>query len=377
MRKKKEEVCSDENKNLSNMQIIEDICKNIEDADVLDVDDSSNISFVSTGNLAMDFVCSGKLWQGGVPLGRITEIYGESSTGKTIIGTHILQNIQKMGGIGILIDSESAYSASFAKILGIDTKQLIYLQPNCLEDCFIKINKIINYIRSNSSDMRPVAIVYDSIAASPSRKEIEKVKSEAEIGSLMGHRALVCSDYLRNIVQLIKKQQVAVVIINQVRNKIGIMFGDKESTAGGGKALPFYCSVRLKCMGTKKIEDNRKIPIGVSMKIKNVKNKITNPFREVEGIELIFNKGINPLSGLLNLLDIEGKVKKSAGWYKLDDGTKFQSKEFKDILINHPELIGADSSESISKFLEINSQSLNYLDDKEIILEDIETSEDE
>ena len=358
------------------MQIIEDICKNIENAEVLDSDDVANIRFVSTGNLAMDFVSSGKFWGGGIPLGRITEIYGESSTGKTVIGTHILQNIQKIGGIGVLIDSESAYSVPFAKNLGIDTQQLIYLQPDCLEDCFIKIKKIINYIRSNSTDMRPVAIVYDSIAASPSRKEIEKMKNESDLGSLMGHRALVCSDYLRNMVQLIKKQQVAIIIINQVRSKIGVMFGDKDTTAGGGRSLAYYAAIRNRCMGTKKILDSRKIPIGVFMKIKNTKNKISNPFRETENIELIFDKGINPLSGLLSLLEIEGKVKRSGAWYQLDNGNKFQEKGFKDILINNPELIDAKKSEDIVKFLEINSQSLNYLDDKEIILEDIEISED-
>lgn len=209
--------------NQANEEIISKICACIPGAQIIKPE--NELGYISTGNLAIDFICSGKFWGGGIPMGRITEIYGSSSTGKTVVGTHIIQCVQKVGGVGILIDSESAYSASFGETLGLDTSKLIYLQPECLEDSFTRIVQIIQHIRDNTSDMRPIAIVYDSIAASPSRREIQKVKAGEDIGSSMGHRALICSDYLRNIASFLAKQKAAVIVINQIREKIGVMFG--------------------------------------------------------------------------------------------------------------------------------------------------------
>ncbi len=704
-----------------NEDIIDHICKNIPDAQIIKTE--NELGYISSGNFAIDFICSGKFWNGGIPMGRITEIYGSSSTGKTVIGTHIIQCIQNMGGVGILIDSESAYSASFGKTLGLDISKLIYMQPECLEDCFIRITQIVQHIRENTSDMRPIAIVYDSIAASPSRREIEKVKGGEDIGSSMGHRALICSDYLRNIASFLAKQKAAVIVINQVREKIGVMFGcfqynsrvqlenekiekigkivnqklpvkvksynsktgkieykpiinwynngktdrflqfkvekpfgngksqfgitenhiiytpkgeipagklnvgdliynnietfmsptqksitigsvlgdgslklhkngytsclrighgkkqtpyclwkqslfknihtsskvnsskgwtfetssyvefkeirdysyknnkktiteklsqqiDKialaiwymddgsfagsykkngngkatiscpvysieelellansiellgvkkpickegrglrwdsegtkslheticdyihpsmnykihpklrknkvkclvdyniknfklipvkildiyekpktksmnkfdievadnnnyfidgilvhnspETTAGGGRSLEFYCSLRLNCKNKGKITDKQKRAIGIEMDVNNTKNKCSKPFRSAAGLELFFDQGINPTSGLLKLLVEEEKVTQNAAWYTINDGSeyKFQSKNFTNVLLDHPELIGAPSKEDIEKYLKINKNSLEASLSEEITIE--------
>lgn len=359
MAKKSKEEKKEKNKIMTtNEEIINDICLNIPDAQIIQTENA--LGYISTGNLAIDFICSGKFWDGGIPMGRITEIYGSSSTGKTVVGTHIIQCVQKMGGVGILIDSESAYSASFGETLGLDISKLVYIQPECLEDCFTRIVQIVQHIRDNTSDMRPIAIVYDSIAASPSRREITKVQAGEDIGSSMGHRALICSDYLRNIASFLAKQKAAVIVINQVREKIGVLFGSNETTAGGGRSLEFYCSLRLNCKNRGRIIDKQKRVIGIEMDVGNTKNKCSRPFRIASGLELFFDQGINPTSGLIKLLVEEEKITQSGAWYTINDGseTKFQSKNFTSVLIEHPELVGAPSREELEKFIGINRQSL-------------------
>lgn len=362
--------------NRNNEEIISDICACIPGAEILSNDVSAQLGFVSTGNFAVDFICSGKFWNGGIPMGRITEIIGPSSTGKTIIGTHILQGVQRMGGVGVLIDSESAYSAAFGEVLGLDTNKLIYLQPECLEDCFMRIIKIVEYIRKNTTDMRPIAIVYDSIAASPSRMECEKIQKGEDIGSLMGRRALICSDYLRNIAGFLSKQKAAVVVINQIRSKIGVMFGNPETGAGGGNSLEYYCSVRLDCRRRGKIADKQKRAIGIYMNVKNVKNKVAKPFREASELELFFDKGIAPTSGLIGLLVEEEKLVQGGAWYSVKDSdVKFQGKNLVETLLEHPELVDAPDRNSLENYLRCNRQSLDLSLSAD--LEKIESNEGE
>ncbi len=371
MTKKNKKEKPEKSKNYNNKEIISSICDNISGAEILHSDGLEKMGFVSCGNIALDYVTSGKMWGGGFPMGRITEIFGSSSTGKTVIGTHILQGVQKQGGVGILIDSESAYSASFGEVLGLDVSQLIYLQPDCLEECFKKIIELVKFIRANTDDMRSIAIVYDSIAASPSRREVEKVLNQEDIGSSMGHRALVCSDYLRNIASFLAKQKAAVIIINQVREKVGVMFGSPITTAGGGRSLEFYCSVRHDCRGRGPIFDKQKRAIGIKMDIKNAKNKIAKPFRVASELELFFDVGINPTSGLIKLLVDEEKLIQGGAWYTIK-GTevKFQKKNLVDILLEHPELIEAPNRNAVEEFLGANKQSLEASLSDEISAED-------
>jgi recombination protein RecA len=377
-KKPKEEPEEKNTQNLDNESIIDAICGAIPEAEILNAETVEDLGFINTGNLAINYICSGKFIDGGIPVGRITEIYGPSSTGKTVIGTHILQGVQKAGGIAVLIDSESAYSASFGEVLGLDTKHLVYMQPECLEDCFKNIVKIVKAVRSRTTDMRPVAIVYDSIAASPARLEVEKLSKDEDIGSGMGIRARLCSDYLRNIASYLNKQKVAVIIVNQIRSKIGVMMGNPETTAGGGNSLIFYCSLRLDCRARGKILDAKKQILGIEMSVKNTKNKIFKPFKVADGIELYFDKGISPISGLLKLLVEDGKIEQGGAWYSVPGrDTKFQGKNILNVLLEIPELIGASTKEEVEDFLGVNQVPLEASLEEAVSVEEVSGAEGE
>lgn len=347
--------------NESNIDIINAICAEVADAEILDKNTIAELGFVSTGNFALDFICSGRFFGGGLPLGRVTEIYGPSSSGKTVIGTHVLQGVQKAGGIAVLIDSEHAYSEAFGAILGINTSELIYAQPETLEDCFGMIVKFVTRIRERTTDNRPIFIVYDSIASSPAENEHKSIIEEGEpIKHEMGMRARICSQYTRNIASLLSKQRAGVIVINQLRSKIGVLFGSPETTAGGGNSLEYYCSVRLDCRARKQILDDKKRTLGIMMDVKNTKNKVSKPFRVAEHIELFFDYGISPTSGLLKLLEQEGLIEKSGSWYVVP-GTDFKfqgQKGLDEILLKYPQIVGAESPEQIKEFLNRNNQSL-------------------
>lgn len=354
MAKKKveEEV---EFKEYSNENIIKEICNKVDDVELIDTQDEE---FISTGNFALDYIISGKFWKGGIPLGRISEIYGNSSSGKTVVATHVLQNVQKEGGIAILIDSENAYNAQFAQVLGIDVKSLVYSNSETLEGCYTSIVKMVNLIRNKTN--RPVMIVYDSIAASPSKDEREKITTGEDLKSEMGKRAQISSAYLRTLAGLLKKQRIGLVVINQLRSKVGVLYGDPNTTAGGGRSLEYYCSVRLECKKRKSIVDEKERAMGIFLDVNNTKNKLASPFRKVQELELFFNKGICPISGLLDILIQEDRVTKSGAWCTIV-GTeyKFQAKNLLKALLDNPSLIDCPSKEDLEEFISRNKHSLS------------------
>lgn len=359
-----------------NNNIYNQICAEIDDAQILCNENISSKEFISTGNFALDYIMSGKFFNGGAPLGRVVEAFGPSSTGKTVIGTHLLQGCQKAGGISVLIDSESAYSSSFGNILGLNTSELIYMQPETLEDCFNKIIKIISIVREKTKDNRPVMIVYDSIAASPSRKEYEEaIISNEENSSEMGLRARACSQKLRIISSYLSKQNACLFIVNQLRSKIGVIMGNPNTTAGGGQSLEYYCSVRLECKRGKQLLDNNKKIIGINMNVSCVKNKVTKPFGIAEDLELFFDYGISPTSGLMKILSEEGIIEKNGAWYsytnKKNEEIKFQRKNFEEVLIDNPDILGSESSEQLQEYIERNKKSLDISKNSEIDEENI------
>jgi recombination protein RecA len=302
-------------------------------------------------------VFSGKFWGGGFPLGGITEIYGPSSTGKTVVGTHVLQGVQKSGGFAILIDSEHAYNAKFAETLGINIKQLIYSDAETLEESYQTIVKMVQALRGKSD--KPMFIVYDSIAASPSKVERDALLEGKDMPAEMGTRARINSQYLRNISSILKKQKVGLIIINQIRSKIGLVFGNPETTAGGGKSLEYYCLGRGDCRKRKDILDENKRILGVMLDVKNTKNKVAVPFRKAEDVELYFNKGISPTSGLLSLLEQEGRVEKTGGWYTIkSSGIKFQKNDIIKALLENPDLVDAPSREALENYIGTNNASI-------------------
>tara|TARA_R100000152_G_C6781999_1_gene217926 strand:+ start:4563 stop:5549 length:987 start_codon:yes stop_codon:yes gene_type:complete len=291
-----------------------------------------DLGFVSTGNYALNKIISGDYTKG-IPIGMITQFHGESSTAKTVFATHILKEAQVKGYYSILVDSENAYNSEFAQSLGIDPKKLIYSAPETLEDSFQVLEDTILAIRETDPDT-PIVAAYDSIAVSPSKAEYEADSYEGN--NMQGAvRAKATGACLRKINPLLRKHKVALVVINQIRNKVGVMYGNPETMAAGGKSLEYYLGVNLKCVSNKTsdlIKDDNKNVIGIMGRVKNTKNKCSIPFKECE-FELVYDKGLNPYAGSLKLLEADGLISRSGAWYSVvGTDKKFQSKDFQDLL---------------------------------------------
>jgi len=291
-----------------------------------------DLGFVSTGNYALNKIISGD-YNRGIPIGMITQFHGESSTAKTVFATHILKEAQARGYYTILVDSENAYNPVFAESLGLDPKKLIYSTPETLEESFQVIEDTILAIRETDKDT-PIVAAYDSIAVSPSKAEYEAESYEGN--NMQGAiRAKSTGACLRKINPLMRKHKVALVVINQIRNKVGVMYGSPDTMAAGGKSLEYYLGVNLKCVSNKTsdlIRDENKNVIGIEGKVRNTKNKCSIPFKECE-FELIYDEGLNPYAGALKLLESDGVVTRSGAWYSVvGTDKKFQSKDFQGLL---------------------------------------------
>ena len=280
--------------------------------------------FIDSGSYALNKIISGD-YLGGFPVGGITEIYGESSTAKTVFLTHAFVGAQKKGYYTVMVDNEHAYSPSFAQVLGVDPEKLIYSMPETMEDCFETIEKVILAIREKDKDT-PIVIGYDSIGVSPTRKEmVGDLGNNSEISGAL--RAKVAGQCLRRINPLLRKHKAALIIINQVRSKVGLVFGDPRTKAGGGKALLYYCAVSLEATSSKSdvIYDDIKNPLGIKGTVKCVKNKVTVPYQNCE-FKLLYNEGLTRNCGLTLSAYRNGFVTMpSKGWYSLDGDTKFRA----------------------------------------------------
>jgi recombination protein RecA len=309
------------------------VLKRLKNAGLLS-EQAPDMGFVSTGSYALNKVISGD-YNKGVPIGMITQFHGEASTAKTVFATHILKEAQEKGYYTMLVDSENAYNPEFAKHLGIDPEKLLYSTPETLEDCFQVIEDTIVAIRETDTDT-PIVVAYDSIAVSPSKAEYEADNYEAH--NMQGAiRAKSTGACLRKINPLMRKYKVALIIINQIRNKVGVMYGSPETMAAGGKSLEYYLGVNLKCISNKTsdlIRDEHKSVVGIKGTLRNTKNKVSVPFRECE-FELIYNEGLNLYAGTLKQLEADGLVERNGAWYSVDGtGKKFQSKEFEGLLLD-------------------------------------------
>jgi len=286
----------------------------------------TDMGFVSTGSYALNRVISGDYTKG-IPIGMITQFMGEASTAKTVFATHILKDAQAKGYYSMLVDSENAYNPEFAESLGLDPKKLIYAAPDTLEDCFQVIEDTIKAIRETDAET-PIVIAYDSIAVSPSKAEFE---AESYDGNNMqgAVRAKSTGACLRKINPLLRKYKVALVVINQIRNKVGVLYGNPETQAAGGKSLEYYLGVNMKTISNKTsdlIKDENKQIIGIQGKLRNTKNKVSIPFRETT-FKLMYDEGLDQYDGLLEFLVLDGLVQQSGGWFTFGE-KKFQRKSF-------------------------------------------------
>jgi len=282
------------------------------------------IPSIPTGSLSLDIA----LGIGGLPKGRVIEIYGPESSGKTTLSMHCIAEAQKQGGIAAFIDAEHAFDKTYAENLGIDTENLLISQPDNGEQA-LEISEQL--IRSNAIDI----IVIDSVAALVPKGEIE-----GEMGdSMMGLQARLMSQALRKLTGVIHKSGCICIFINQLRQKIGVMFGNPETTTGGN-ALKFYSSVRLDIRRTGQIKDSPDSINGNRTKVKVVKNKVAPPFKVVE-FDIMYGKGISKSGEVLDLgVELE-LIQKSGSWFSYNGEKLGQGRDsVKTILEDNPELMG-------------------------------------
>ncbi len=280
------------------------------------------IDSISTGSIGLDIA----LGIGGVPKGRVVEIYGPESSGKTTLATHIIAEAQKNGGIAAIVDAEHAFDKYYAKKLGVDIENLLISQPDNGEQA---LEIADNLIRSGAIDV----IVIDSVAALVPKGEIE-----GEMGdSKMGLQARLMSQELRKLTGTIRKTNCCCIFINQLREKIGLMFGNPETTTGGN-ALKFYASVRLDIRRMAQIKDSDEVS-GNRVKVKIVKNKVAPPFRVAE-FDIMFGEGISKAGEIIDLGVDFNIIKKSGSWFSYGETRLGQGRDaVKNLLLDNPDLM--------------------------------------
>jgi recombination protein RecA len=283
--------------------------------------EAMQIEAISTGSLGLDIA----LGIGGLPRGRIVEIYGPESSGKTTLALHAIAEAQRNGGTAAFVDAEHALDPVYAKKLGVDVDELIVSQPDTGEQA-LEITDTL--VRSNAIDV----LVVDSVAALVPRAEIEGEMGDSHVGL----QARLMSQSLRKLTGSISKSRCLVIFINQLRMKIGVMYGNPETTTGGN-ALKFYASVRLDIRRTGQIKDRDDI-IGNTTRVKVVKNKVAPPFKQVE-FDIMYGQGVSKIGEILDLGVKAGIVEKSGAWFSYDSIRIGQGREnAKNYLRDNPEL---------------------------------------
>ncbi len=299
--------------------------------------DAMEIESISTGSLGLDIA----LGIGGLPRGRVIEIYGPESSGKTTLALHAIAEAQRGGGTAAFVDAEHALDPGYAKKLGVNIDELIVSQPDTGEQALEIVDTLV---RSNAVDV----LVIDSVAALVPRAEIEGEMGDSHVGL----QARLMSQSLRKLTGSISRSRCMVIFINQLRMKIGVMYGNPETTTGGN-ALKFYASVRLDIRRTGQIKDRDEV-VGNTTKVKVVKNKVAPPFKQVE-FDIMYGQGISKLGEILDLGVKAGVVEKSGAWFSYDSIRIGQGREnAKKYLKDNPEM-----ADKIEKIIRANAAGIS------------------
>jgi recombination protein RecA len=302
------------------------------------------ISAISTGSIGVDAA----LGVGGVPRGRIVEIFGPESSGKTTLSLHIIAEAQMTGGLAAFIDAEHALDAEYAKKLGVDIDNLIVSQPDSGEQA-LEIAEVL--VRSAAIDV----VVIDSVAALVPRAELEGEMGEAQ----MGLQARLMSQALRKLTGVVSKSKTCLIFINQIREKIGVMFGNPETTTGG-RALKFYSSVRIDIRRTNQIKEGDEI-VGSRVKVKVVKNKCAAPFRHAE-FDVGYGEGISKTGELLDIGMEHKLIEKSGSWFSYGDVRLGQGRENAKLFIKENADLAGEIEGKVRKALGIGGPELTVIE---------------
>jgi recombination protein RecA len=288
---------------------------------MVDYGNKMQVESIPTGSIALDMALGG----GGVPRGRVVEVYGPEASGKTTLCYHIMSEAQKMGGVAAYIDAEHAFDPEYAARCGLNLDQLLISQPDNSEQA-LEITETL--VRSGAIDV----IVIDSVAALVPRAEIEGEMGDSHVGLM----ARLMSQALRKLVGAVSKSRCCLIFTNQIRMKIGVMFGNPETTTGG-QALKFYASVRMEIRRVESIKQGQDVS-GNRVRVKVVKNKVAPPFRNAE-FDIMFNEGISRIGSIVDLGTELGVLRKSGAFYSYGDQRLGQGREnVKEFLKGHPEL---------------------------------------
>lgn len=345
--------------------------------------DLDNVKFfIDTGSLAINYSCSGRFINGGIPGNRITEAYGPEASGKSLIASNVLSSAQKLNAWAILLDCENAANMEFMEMVSrLDPKKVLRYTPSSLERAFRQIHVATKAIREREvalkRERRPIMVVFDSLTVPPCERELRENQlpmdyDPAEWKKIVGRqeqpgeRARIISAEMRKLQSMVVDQDVTVYLINQTRDKIGVLYGSPETTPGGN-AVKFYASLRIRTQAKKKIEHKTLEKFaGINMQVKNVKNRAFRPFVVADDVKLFFENGIDPVSGVLNCL-VEGeRVKmKSAGNYEVaaaylpDYQTEYKFKASKgenrlpvQVLLDCPKLVDAETTQQVQDYLD-------------------------
>ena len=291
--------------------------------------------FVSTGSSMLDLAISNRP-NGGIAVGRITEINGLESSGKSLLGAHILAETQQKGGIAVYIDTETSVSQEFLEVIGVDFSKMLYLHLETVEDIFEAIDEIVTKVRESDKD-RLVTILVDSLAAASTKVEME---ADFEKDGWATAKAIIISKAMRKITQMIGRQKIALVFTNQLRQKLGVMFGDPWTTSGG-KALPFHASTRIRLKNMGQIKDTKKNVLGMKCRAQIVKNRLGPPLRHAD-YDMYFDRGIDNYGAWLTVLKEHKLIKSGGAWSTLTDQDgkdhKFMSKDWEELITGNDEL---------------------------------------